>query len=579
MNLIRVVNHHIKPFAGLIAAVIVLQVIATAASLALPTLNARIIDQGVLEQDTALVWRNGIIMLAVSAVQAVSQIGAAWLGARTAMGLGAEIRTSIFSRVLSFSTREVNKFGAPSLITRNTNDVQQVQMLVLMSLIMMVSAPIMMVGGVIMALREDVELSAVILVAVIVLGLILGVLITRAIPLFTSMQVKIDSLNRVVREQITGIRVVRAFAREPHEGKRFNQANEELTWVGIRVGRLMALLFPVMMLVMNVSQVAVMWFARTRIDSGELQVGQLTAFLVYLAQILMSVMMATMMVFMAPRAMVSAERIMEVLKTDSSVVPPVNGRTEVTAPGHVRFEDVEFTYPGAETPVLQDINFSLAPGRMTAIIGSTGSGKSTLVNLIPRLFDATGGRVEVGGLDVRELDPDTLWASIGLVPQRAYLFSGTIASNLRHGAPEATEDEMWEALKVAQAEDFVRAMPDQLEAPISQGGTNVSGGQRQRLSIARALIKKPVLYVFDDSFSALDVATDARLREALRPVTRQAAVLIVAQRVATIRHADQIIVLDDGRIVGQGTHAELLDTCPTYVEIVDSQLSIEEAAA
>ncbi|MGA4670667.1 ABC transporter ATP-binding protein [Propionibacteriaceae bacterium Y1923] len=579
MNLIRLVNHHIKPFAGLIAAVIVLQVIATAASLALPTLNARIIDQGVLEQDTALVWRNGIIMLAVSAVQAVSQIGAAWLGARTAMGLGAEIRTSIFSRVLSFSTREVNKFGAPSLITRNTNDVQQVQMLVLMSLIMMVSAPIMMVGGVIMALREDVELSAVILVAVIVLGLILGVLITRAIPLFTSMQVKIDSLNRVVREQITGIRVVRAFAREPHEGKRFNQANEELTWVGIRVGRLMALLFPVMMLVMNVSQVAVMWFARTRIDSGELQVGQLTAFLVYLAQILMSVMMATMMVFMAPRAMVSAERIMEVLKTDSSVVPPVNGRTEVTAPGHVRFEDVEFTYPGAETPVLQDINFSLAPGRMTAIIGSTGSGKSTLVNLIPRLFDATGGRVEVGGLDVRELDPDTLWASIGLVPQRPYLFSGTIASNLRHGAPEATEDEMWEALKVAQAEDFVRAMPDQLEAPISQGGTNVSGGQRQRLSIARALIKKPVLYVFDDSFSALDVATDARLREALRPVTRQAAVLIVAQRVATIRHADQIIVLDDGRIVGQGTHAELLDTCPTYVEIVDSQLSIEEAAA
>lgn len=579
MKLIHLVNKHIGPYAGLIAAVIVLQVIATAASLALPTLNARIIDQGVLLQDTGLVWRNGVIMLLVAAAQAACQIGAAYLGARIAMSLGADIRSSIFTRVLSFSSREVNQFGAPSLITRNTNDVQQVQMLVLMSLIMLVSAPITMVGGVAMALREDVQLSGVILASVLVLGVSLGLLITRAIPLFQSMQVKIDALNRVVREQITGIRVVRAFAREPHEGQRFNHANEDLTWLGIRVGRLMAMLFPLMLFVMNVSQVAVMWFARTRIDSGELQVGQLTAFLVYLVQILMSVMMATMMVFMAPRAMVSAERIMEVLDTESSVVPPAEGVMSLDTPGRIRFEGVEFSYPGAEVPVLQDLTFELFPGQTTAIIGSTGAGKTTLVSLIPRLFDATAGRVLVGGVDVRQLDPDTLWASIGLVPQRPVLFSGTVASNLRYGSPEATEEQMWQALRVAQAEDFVRAMPGQLEAPISQGGTNVSGGQRQRLSIARALIKRPEVYVFDDSFSALDVATDARLREALRPVTGESAVLIVAQRVATIRHAEQIIVLDGGRIVGRGTHSELMETCSTYVEIVNSQLSAEEAAA
>ena len=579
MKLVHLVNKHIAPYGGLITAVIVLQVIATAASLALPTLNARIIDQGVLLQDTALVWRNGFIMLGVAAAQAACQIGAAYLGARVAMSLGADIRSSIFNRVLSFSSREVNKFGAPSLITRNTNDVQQVQMLVLMSLIMLVSAPITMVGGVVMALREDVQLSGVILASVLVLGASLGLLITRAIPLFQSMQVKIDTLNRVVREQISGIRVVRAFAREPHEGQRFNDANEDLTWLGIRVGRLMAMLFPLMMFVMNVSQVAVMWFARTRIDSGELQVGQLTAFLVYLVQILMSVMMATMMVFMAPRAMVSAERIMDVLETESSVVPPTDGVMALDTPGRIRFEHVEFSYPGAEVPVLQDITFDLFPGQTTAIIGSTGAGKTTLVSLIPRLFDATGGRVLVGGVDVRDLDPDTLWASIGLVPQRPVLFSGTIASNLRYGSPEATEDQMWRALRVAQADDFVRAMSDQLEAPISQGGTNVSGGQRQRLSIARAVIKAPEVYVFDDSFSALDVATDARLREALRPVTRESAVLIVAQRVATIRHAEQIIVLDEGRIVGRGTHPELMQTCSTYVEIVNSQLSAEETAA
>ena len=579
MNLVRLVNQHLKPYSGFVAAILVLQVVATAASFALPTLNARIIDDGVLAQDTGLVWRNGFIMLGVALVQVICQISAANLGARVAMGMGADIRASIFNRVLSFSARELNRFGAPSLITRNTNDVQQVQMLVLMSLIMMISAPIMMAGGVFMAVREDAQLSWVILGAVVLLAVALGALLVPALPLFQKMQDRIDTLNRVVREQITGIRVVRAFAREPYEGARFDRANEDLTWVGIRIGRLMSLLFPIMLFVMNVSSVAVLWFARTRIDSGALQIGQLTAFMVYLAQILMSVMMATMLVFMAPRAMVSSGRIMEVLGTDSSVVPPREGLTRLGHPGHVRFEDVTFSYPGASVPVLQGINFEVRPGQTTAIIGSTGSGKSTLVSLIPRLFDATGGRILVGGHDVREIDPDTLWASIGLVPQRPYLFSGTVASNLRYGRPDASEDQMWTSLRVAQADDFVEAMDGQLEAEISQGGTNVSGGQRQRLSIARALIKQPALYVFDDSFSALDVATDARLRDALATVTRDAAVLIVAQRVSTIRSADQIIVLDDGRIVGRGTHDELLATCPTYVEIVDSQLSTEEAAA
>ena len=579
MNLIRMVNQHIRPYSGMVAAVVLLQVLATAASLCLPTLNARIIDHGVMEQDIPFIWRNGAIMLGVAAVQAIAQISAANLGARIAMGLGADLRARIFGRVLSFSTRELNTFGAPSLITRSTNDVQQVQQLVLMSLIMMVSAPITMAGGVFMALREDVQLSWVILVAVLSLAIILGFLIALVIPLFGIQQTRIDTLNRVVREQITGIRVVRAFARERHEAARLDQANTDLRWVGLRIGRIMSLLFPVLFVVMNVSSVAVMWFARTRIDAGHLQIGQLTAFMVYLVQILMSVMMSTMMVFMAPRAMVSSNRIREVLDTDSSVIPPSHGISQLPDPGHVRFEDVTFTYPGAEVPVLHEVSFDLLPGQTTAIIGATGAGKSTLVNLVPRLFDATSGQITIGGVNIREIDPDTLWASVGLVPQRPYLFSGTVASNLRHGDPDATDEQMWEALRIAQAEDFVRDMEGRLEAPISQGGTNVSGGQRQRLSIARALIKKPAIYVFDDSFSALDVATDARLRASLEPVTRDASVLIVGQRVSTIRHADQILVLDDGRIVGRGTHEELLDGCPTYQEIVDSQLSAEEAAA
>ncbi|GAA1394055.1 ABC transporter ATP-binding protein [Luteococcus peritonei] len=581
--LVRLINRYIKPYWGLVGIVLLLQLIAVIASLYLPNLNARIIDQGVARGDTHYIWVHGGWMLAVSLVQIAAQICAVWFGARAAMQVGRDIRAAIFSRVLSFSAREVNQFGAPSLITRTTNDVQQVQQLVLMTLVMMVSAPITMAGGVFMAVREDAGMSWLILAAVALLGAGVVLLISRVTPLFQAMQDRIDALNRVLREQITGIRVVRAFVREPHEAARFERTNAELTDVATSVGRHMAAMFPFVMFVMNLGSVGVMWFGGHRIMDGHIQVGQLTAFLTYLMQILMSVMMATMMMIMVPRAAVCAKRIMEVLDTSSSVVPPTRGVTELGSSdgggiGRLDFRDVEFTYPGAEEPVLSDISFAMEPGRTTAIIGSTGSGKSTLVNLIPRLFDATGGTVLVDGTDVRELDPDTLWAEIGLVPQKPYLFTGTVASNLRYGKPDATDEELWAALRTAQAEDFVREMDGQLEAPIAQGGTNVSGGQRQRLSIARALVKKPGIYVFDDSFSALDVATDARLRAALARQTAEAATLIVAQRVSTIRTADQILVLEHGRIVGRGTHDELLQTCPTYVEIVDSQLSAEEAA-
>ncbi len=577
--LIQLVNRYIRPYLGLVAVVAVLQLVATIASLYLPNLNARIIDTGVAQGNTHYIWVHGGYMLAVSLVQVAAQIGATWCGARVAMSLGRDLREAIFGQVLSFSSREVNHFGAPSLITRNTNDVQQVQQIVLMSLVMMISAPITMVGGVVMALREDMGMTWLIVAAVLVLATGIGALIWRLGPLFRVQQTRIDDLNRVLREQITGIRVVRAFIREPHEAKRFEQANANLTDTATKLGGLMAFMFPFVMLVMNVSSVGVMWFGGHRIAEGHIQVGQLTAFLTYLMQILMSVMMASMMMVMAPRASVCAERIVEVLDTESSVVPPINGRTEVGVAGELSMRGVEFSYPGADQPVLGDINFDLTPGRTTAVIGATGSGKTTLVSLIPRLFDATKGTVLVDDVDVRELDPDTLWSRIGLVPQKPYLFSGTVASNLRYGKPDATDEELWAALKVAQADDFVREMDGQLEAPIAQGGTNVSGGQRQRLSIARALVKRPDVYVFDDSFSALDVATDARLRAALDGWTAGAAVLIVAQRVSTIRNADQILVLEHGRIVGRGTHDELLATCPTYAEIVDSQLSAEEAAA
>jgi len=577
--LIKLINRYIKPYWGLVAVIALLQLIASIASLYLPTLNAHIIDNGVAKGDTGYIWSRGGIMLVVSAAQIFGQVCAVYLGARVAMSFGRDVRAALFGRVLSFSTKEVNQFGAPSLITRNTNDVQQVQMLVLMTLIMMLGAPMTMVGGVVLALREDLGLSWLILAAVVLLGVCVGLIIANMGPLFATMQTRIDTLNRVLREQITGIRVVRAFVREPYETKRFATANAELTDTTTRVGRLMATMFPVVMFVMNLSSVGVLWFGAQRIDEGHMLVGQLTAFLQYLMQILMSVMMTTMMLVMAPRAAVCAGRINEVLDTDSSVVPPAAPIKKTVTAGQVHLENVQFTYPGAEVPVLSNISFTIEPGQMTAVIGSTGSGKSTLVNLIPRLYDATAGRVLVDGVDVRELDPDLLWASIGLVPQKPYLFSGTVASNLRYGKPDATDDELWHALEVAQARDFVEAMDGQLNAPIAQGGTNVSGGQRQRLSIARALVKSPDIYVFDDSFSALDVATDARLRAALEKETADAAVLIVAQRVSTIRGADQILVLEDGEIVGRGTHDELLATCETYAEIVDSQLSVEEAAA
>lgn len=578
-RLARLINRYIRPYWGLLSIVIVLQTIATIMSLYLPTLNARIIDEGVVTGDTDFIWGTGGVMLLLSAVQGAAQIGAVWAGANTAMQFGRDVRAAIFERALSFSARELNRFGAPSLITRTTNDVQQVQMLVLMTAIMLVGAPITMVGGVIMALREDAGLSWIIFAAVVILGAGIVVLIVNMGPLFELMQKRIDTLNRVLREQITGIRVVRAFVREPHEARRFDTANAELVDTATKVGRLMAFLFPFVGLIMNVSTVGVMWFGAQRIESGDIQIGQLTAFISYLMQILISVMMTTMLLVMAPRAAVCADRIMEVLETDSSVAPPASPVAPSGERGHVLFDRVSFAYPGAEEPVIRDISFELTPGTTTAIIGSTGSGKTTLISLIPRLFDATAGRVLVDGVDVRDLDPDTLWARIGLVPQKPYLFSGTIASNLRYGKPDATDEELWDALRVAQAEPFVLDKEGRLESEIAQGGTNVSGGQRQRLAIARALVKRPSVYIFDDSFSALDVATDARLRAALRPETASAAVLVVAQRVSTITGADLILVLDDGEIVGRGTHEELLTTNATYREIVESQLSAEEAAA
>ena len=573
--LLRILRRFLRPYQRWITAIIVLQLVGTIASLYLPSLNADIIDNGVVLGDTAYILRTGGWMLAVSLIQIACTITAVFFGARTAMAFGRDLRSAIFRRVGSFSSREVGHFGAPSLITRNTNDVQQVQMLAMMGFTMMIAAPIMMVGGVIMALRENVGLSWLVAAAVPVLVAVVGVIISRMVPGFRLMQKRLDMINQVLREQISGIRVIRAFVREPFETTRFGTANRELTDVTITVGRWMAAMFPSVMLILNVSSVAVLWFGGLRVDAGVMEIGSLTAFLAYLIQILMAVMMSTIMLVMVPRAAVSADRIGEVLDTESSVVPPERGITRVAGRGELEFRNVGFTYDGAAHPVLFDLTFSARPGQITAIVGSTGAGKSTLLNLIPRLFDTTEGIIEVDGVDVRQFDPEALWSKIGLVPQRAYLFSGTVASNLRYGKPDATEDEMWEALEIAQAADFVAAMPEGLDAPISQGGTNVSGGQRQRLAIARALIRRPEVYLFDDSFSALDVATDARLRRALRPVTADATVLIVAQRVFTITEADQIVVLEDGAIVGIGTHEELVERCPTYLEIVESQLKAE----
>ncbi|ASW56707.1 ABC transporter ATP-binding protein [Plantactinospora sp. KBS50] len=569
--LIRILREHLRPYTAALTGVVLLQLVGTMASLYLPRLNADIIDRGVARGDTGYILTTGGWMLLVSSLQIACSITAVYLGARTAMGFGRDVRAALFDRVGTFSAREVAQFGAPSLITRNTNDVQQVQMLVLMSCTMMVVAPIMCVGGVVMALREDVGLSWLMLVSVPVLVVAIGLIIRRMVPQFRLMQTRIDTINRVLREQISGIRVVRAFVREPYETRRFAVANEDLTQTALRTGRLMAMIFPVVMLVLNLSSVAVLWVGASRVDAGKIQIGALTAFLTYLMMILMSVMMATFMFMMVPRATVCADRIAEVLDVESSVRPPARPVTEVSTHGELELRDVSFQYPGAAAPVLRNVSFRATAGRTTAIIGSTGAGKTTLVSLVPRLFDATGGTVLVDGVDVQDLDPDLLWSRIGLVPQRPYLFSGTVASNLRYGRPDATDEQLWTALEIAQARDFVTEMPGGLEAPIAQGGTNVSGGQRQRIAIARALVRDPEIYLFDDSFSALDLGTDARLRAALRPITRDAAVVIVAQRVSTIINADQIVVLDDGAVVGLGRHDELLENCPTYAEIVASQ--------
>jgi ATP-binding cassette subfamily B protein len=576
--LIRLLRTYLSPYKKPIGFLVALQLLQTSATLYLPTLNADIIDNGVVKGDTGYILALGALMIGISVVQVLCNIGAVFYGARTAAALGRDVRADIFGRVQSFSAREVGHFGAPSLITRTTNDVQQVQMLVLMAFTLMVSAPIMCVGGIVMALGQDVPLSAVLLAVVPVLGICVSLIVKKMRPLFRTMQERLDTVNRVLREQITGNRVIRAFVRDEYEKGRFREANQELTDVSMSTGRLMALMFPTVMTVVNVSSVAVVWFGAQRIDSGAIQIGALTAFLAYLMQIVMAVMMATFMFMMVPRAEVCAERIQEVLDTDSSVVPPLAPVTELRSRGQLEIRGVDFRYPGAEESVLRGVDLVARPGETTAIIGSTGSGKSTLLGLVPRLFDATGGEVLVDGVDVRELEPALMARTVSLVPQKPYLFSGTVATNLRYGKPDASDEELWQALETAQAADFVRGLEGGLNAPIAQGGTNVSGGQRQRLAIARTLVQRPEIYLFDDSFSALDYATDAALREALARETSGATVVIVAQRVSTIRDADRIVVLDEGRVVGTGSHHELMESNETYREIVLSQLTEAEAA-
>jgi ATP-binding cassette subfamily B protein len=577
--LIRLLKSYLlQPYKKLLLAVLVLQGVQAIASLYLPSLNAEVIDKGIVAGNTGFIWRTGGLMLVVTLIQIAFNIVAVYFGSKAAMSFGRDVRGGLFHRVTDFSAREVSIFGAPSLITRITNDVQQVQMLVVMSCTMVAAAPITIVGGVIMALRQDAGLTWLLVVAIIALVLSLSMVVSRMVPTFRLMQERIDGVNRVLREQIAGMRVVRAFVREPLEVRRFHVVNQEVTDVSLRAGRLMALMFPIVLFIINTSCAAVVWVGGDRVARGQMTIGSLVAFLTYFTVILFAVMMASWVAFMAPRAAVSAERIVEVLDTESSVTAKEDAITELRTAGTLELRDVGFGYPGAEEPVLSGISLQSLAGQTTAIIGSTGSGKTTLLNLVARLVDVTEGAVLVGGVDVRDLDPHVLWTRIGLVPQKPYLFSGTVASNLRYGKPDATDEELWKALQVAQAADFVAAMPGGLDAAIDQGGTNVSGGQRQRLAIARALVRRPDIYLFDDSFSALDLATDARLRAALVPYTRDATVLIVGQRVSTISGADQILVLEDGRPVGLGTHHELLETCPTYVEIVESQATQEEAA-
>ncbi len=576
--MIQLLKTYLMPYRKWLVVVIALLLVQAIANLYLPTLNADIINNGVVKGDTAYIWRTGGWMILITALLGVCAVIAVYWGSKTAMSFGRDVRSALFRKVESFSQSEVNRFGAPSLITRNTNDVQQVQMVIVMMLNVMILAPITAVGGIIMALRQDAVLSLLIAVILPILALVIGLAMRRAMPLFRSMQVKVDRVNQVMREKLSGIRVIRAFVRTKYEEQRFDEANLDLTNTQLQVTRLFAFIIPVVMGIFNLSSVAIIYFGAFRVDSGAMPIGNLTAFLAYMMQILFSVMMAVFMFVMIPRAAASSTRIQEVLDVEPSIADPEHPAEETGETGCLQFEAVEFRYPGAEDCVLKGVSFSARAGEVTAIVGSTGSGKSTLINLIPRFYDVTGGRVLIDGVDIRDMNRDRLWSKIGFVPQKAFLFSGTVASNLRYGKEDATEQEIWHALTVAQGHDFVTDMPEGLEAPISQGGTNVSGGQRQRLAIARALVKKPEVYVFDDSFSALDFKTDSRLRAALKRETRDATVLIVAQRVSTIMDADRIIVLDQGRVVGIGNHAELMQSNETYREIVYSQLSEEEVA-
>ena len=570
MDLVRILITRSVPYTPYFIAVLVLQALSTAATLYLPSLNAKIIDEGVSQGDVDFIWRTGGIMLAVAFAQVITAIGAVWCGSRTAMGVGRDLRGEVFRHVNSLSTEDMSRFGTPTLITRGTNDVQQVQMVYMMMLNFMVTAPIMSIGGIIMAVREDAGLSWLVWVSVAVLLGTISVIISRLMPLFRSMQDKLDSINGTLREQITGIRVVRAFVREAYESERFTEENKNITRLSLNIGRLFVVMFPLITVILNVATGAVLWFGGHRVDEGLVNVGSLTAFLQYLLQILAAVMMGTFMAMMLPRAIICARRITEVLKHEPSITPPSSTTSPEACVGTVEFRNVGFSYTGADAPVLENISFTAQPGTTTAIIGSTGSGKTTLVSLIPRLYVPTEGQVLIDATPTTSLARQDIVQRVSLVPQKAYLFSGTVASNLRLGRPEATDEELWEALRVAQA-DFV----DDLDMPIAQGGSNVSGGQRQRLSIARMLVARPLVYLFDDSFSALDVATDAKVRAAMRasfaerkqPVTS----IIVAQRVASIRDADQILVLDAGHIVDRGTHEELLGRCAVYQEIVDSQ--------
>ena len=574
----KLLTTYLAPYRAQLLVVIVLLTVQAVANLYLPNLNADIINNGVVKGNIGYIARTGVLMLGVTLLLAVAAIAATFFASRTAMAFGRDVRGAVFRRVLDFSAVETNHFGAPSLITRNTNDVQQVQMVIVMALTVMILAPIMAVGGVFMALREDVPLSSLLVVIIPVMALVIGTLVARAMPLFRSMQKKIDRINQVMRENLSGIRVIRAFVRTEHEERRFDDANADLTETSLRVNRLFALMIPSLFAILNLSTVAILWFGGLRINNGDMPIGNLMAFLQYVMQILFSVMMATVMFVMVPRAAASAERIAQVLDTPISLHDPDEPAPAPAALGFVEFRNVEFRYPGAEDAVLHDISFVARPGTTTALVGSTGSGKSTLINLLPRFYDATGGSVLIDGVDVRAIRQEDLWRLMGLVPQRAFLFSGTVASNLRYGNEDATDEDLWRALTIAQARDFVAEMPGELDAPIDQGGTNVSGGQRQRLAIARAIVKRPRIYIFDESFSALDFKTDLNLRMALQPETRGATVFIVSQRVGTIMHADQIVVLDSGAIAGIGAHEELMETCETYREIVYSQLTREEVA-